>query len=269
MDYLEDRWEEIEIDNWDEFDRQVSRLPHRQWLFRGQSDASWEIKTSLYRLFEDAKKIINVSEISNRRFAKDVHEQLLIRRFMTNAHLYLRALPDKQSKLEWLALMQHYGAPTRMLDVSLSPHIACYFALEDGHEDAAIFAFNYKEIKDLDQGVGIKNKNTEIFKNHKGMRAFIHAHEPKFANERLLSQQGMFLVPSNNYQTFDDLLDDYGGGGNVCKKFIIKAKIRYEGIQRLKRMNITSSSMFPGIDGFCRSLKHQVYETTSSQKMFD
>ena len=265
-----DRWEEIEINTWDEFDTEIENQPHREWLYRGQSDAAWPIKTSLYRLFEDAQAIIKSHKGKARRFEKDEHENLLIRRFMANAHLFLTALPEKNDKLEWLSLMQHYGAPTRMLDVTLSPHIASYFALEHGHADFAIFAFNYKFLKLLDEeALDIDCKKSEIFNNHKKERSFILAHESKFANERLLSQQGLFLVPSTNYHTFDELLAEYGGHGEACKKFIINGNMRYEGIERLKQMNITSTSLFPGVDGFCRSLNHQIYENTSSQKLFD
>ena len=35
------------------------------------------------------------------------------------------------NRLEWLALMQHYGTPTRLLDFTRSPYVACYFALEE------------------------------------------------------------------------------------------------------------------------------------------
>ncbi|WP_318511741.1 FRG domain-containing protein [Photobacterium leiognathi] len=264
------KWEEIRIDSWEEFDTKIAKLPYRQWLYRGQNDAKWEIKTSLYRLFEDASETIKLSKNSQRKFAKDVHEELLIKKFITNAHLYLHTTPKLKDKLEWLSLMQHFGAPTRMLDVTLSPHIATYFALESGHGDAAIFAFNYSRIKELDESsLGLTNAKDEVFKNRKGSKSFIVAHESNFANERLLCQQGLFLVPSTNYHTFDELLDTYGDKGKVCKKFVIPARIRLEGIERLREMNITSSSLFPGIDGFCKSLKHQVYESTRLQRLFD
>ncbi|WP_155693235.1 FRG domain-containing protein [Aliivibrio fischeri] len=265
------KWDEIRIDSWKEFDDEIAKLPYRQWLYRGQSDTRWEIKTSLYRLFEDASETIKLSENSRQRqFAKDVHEKLLIKKFITNAHLYLPTTPILEDKLEWLSLMQHFGAPTRMLDVTLSPHIATYFALESGHGDAAIFSFNYSKIKELDTNtLGLKNAKNEVFKNRKEGNSFIVAHESNFANERLLCQQGLFLVPSTNYHTFDELLDTYGGEGEVCKKFVIPARIRLEGIERLREMNITSSSLFPGIDGFCKSLKHQVYESTKLQRLFD
>lgn len=263
-------WEEINVGTWSDFDKVISDLSYRKWVYRGQNNAAWPVKTSLYRLFEDSTEIIKLSSNKNRQFAKDSHEKLLIKKFKANAHLYLSSTPDEGDTLEWLSLMQHFGAPTRMLDVTLSPHIACYFALESGHEDAAIYAFNYARIKKIDSEISsVLNKKNQIFKNHKNAKSFIIAHESMFANERLLSQQGLFLVPSSNYHTFDELLDVYGAGGDVCKKIILNSRLRYEGVERLRGMNITSSTLFPGIDGFCKSLKHQVYENSNLQKIFE
>lgn len=44
--------------------------------------------------------------------------------------------------IEWLALMQHFGAPTRLLDFTQSPYVATYFAVEDATEDSVIWAVN-------------------------------------------------------------------------------------------------------------------------------
>ncbi len=137
MDYGDDLWETIKVEQWDKFDSHVEKLDYRDWLFRGQSDIGYELKSSLFRLFEDIQQIISQHKGKKRRFAKDTHEKLLIEQFQANAHLYLAALPPKKDLLEWLAIMQHYGAPTRMLDVTLSPHIAAYFVSDRGRTESA------------------------------------------------------------------------------------------------------------------------------------
>ena len=57
-------------------------------------------------------------------------ERRLVREFARKADLYLPAqdLPDPGDTLEWLSLMQHFGAPTRLLDWTVSLRVALYFA---------------------------------------------------------------------------------------------------------------------------------------------
>ena len=253
-------FEEIHLDSWGEFDNYVAKMDTREWVFRGHSDSSWKLESSLYRLFNDIQPIIEEFKGTREKFAKDAHEKLLIEQFQAHAHLYLNVLPDKNNKLEWLSIMQHFGAPTRMLDFTFSPHIASYFSMESGHGEFAIYALNHKKYTYQNEMVleDVKDFTKEIFDNRKSAESYLIAYESRMSNERLVAQQGLFIVPSTNYQTLEDILDYYELEEDRCKKFILSGSLRYEGIQRLKRMNITSATLFPGIDGFCRSLKFQI-----------
>jgi hypothetical protein len=266
-------WESITIKNWRHFEDLVEMLPYREWVFRGQYDCAWEIKSSLYRLFEDFQLIFHAFKNRSRRFAKNEHERHIIRNFQASAHLYINNVPtDEGDLLEWCSIMQHHGAPTRLIDVTFSPFIASYFALESGHNDCCVYAFKHNFFTEIDKKeFELENYHTLIFDNEedKAKEAFFVPYEPKRTNLRLMAQQGLFLVPSTNYQTFDDIVSVYQTNNDACIKYVIPAALRYEGIKFLRRLNITSSALFPGIDGFSKSLRNQVIDTAKHLKRLD
>ena len=84
--------------------------PSTPLWYRGQSDVTWVLLPRLARQPDGLKK-----------------ELALLARFKQNASLLLPAVP--RTDWEWLAIMQHFGAPTRLLDWTESPLVALYFAV--------------------------------------------------------------------------------------------------------------------------------------------
>lgn len=86
---------------WPHLRDELERLSQTQgWIFRGQRCASWGLKTSLERH-------------APRGSSLDIAEQRLLTEFKRRAHTYLaqQAIPENDDEGEWLALMQHFGAP--------------------------------------------------------------------------------------------------------------------------------------------------------------
>ena len=52
-----------------------------------------------------------------------VQEERIARIFQRKAHLFLTHIPERSDTFQWLALMQHHGAPTRSLDFTWSPYV--------------------------------------------------------------------------------------------------------------------------------------------------
>jgi len=150
-------------------------------------------------------------------------EKILIREFGRKAYLYLpeSELPAPGDTLEWLSLMRHHGAPTRLLDWSYSIFVAAFFALassERGHP-CYIWAIDTVWLNDRASATknGLeKNKNErdktgshfrEHFINPRDQKAFVSTETPMRLNKRLTMQRGVFLCPGKVEDRFVDNLN--------------------------------------------------------------
>ena len=124
---------ERRVASWRELHDLFDSGTYRSWAFRGQPDASWPLETPLARYLRRAG-------VQAEYWAPQ--EGRILRIFRRKAHLHLRATPDERDSFEWLALMQHHGAPTRLLDFTWSPFVATFYALSNPAYggDAAIWA---------------------------------------------------------------------------------------------------------------------------------
>ncbi|MEZ8065101.1 MULTISPECIES: FRG domain-containing protein [Vibrio] len=247
------------IKSWAEFDRLVTRKNYRKWLFRGQSNYEWPLQSSLHRCFDDSERIHHIADVSKKVESHYEHEQVMLDKFRCHAHLYLKNLPDEDDTLSWLCLMQHYGAPTRLLDFTFSPYVALYFALESDVSDAAVYLVNHDALikDDIDTFDGEPERAYQtLFEDETGIEC-LFSFEPKFSNERLLAQQGLLLAPNNLEYIHERILLNYSYSENDFVKIRIPEKLRYSGLRKLNQMNINAANIYPGLEGFCRSLSKQ------------
>lgn len=106
--------------------------------FRGQSAQYASVTTSLerhVRTTEDLERArARLQENGDEYISKDPYASLAtiegynLYTFKRRARNLLTDLPSEDDYAEWFSLMQHYGAPTRLLDVSKSIFVALYFA---------------------------------------------------------------------------------------------------------------------------------------------
>lgn len=135
LDNFERFIEESVVENWEGVQSWIDPIPE-PWCFRGHGDSTWHLDPSLDRAsvrkihFPIGVKISGEEKASLRLSARE-EEASLILKFKQQAHHYLSKLPADGKILDWLALMQHFGAPTRLLDWTASPFVALYFATRD------------------------------------------------------------------------------------------------------------------------------------------
>jgi hypothetical protein len=247
------------FDSWDEFIDVITGPAYQFWAFRGHADESWPIHSTLARYFQDFK--INPN-------AWAYMEEVIIRRFKRKAHLFLSHVPDWEDDFQWIALMQHHGAPTRMVDLTWSPYVAAFFALERATKDAAVWALNPARIG---HGADQKDERGEILFPRMAIwengafnkyllcasTPFVVVGEPKIMNMRLIAQAGTFIMPSTLDQPIENILSSYSDTQVV--KFVLSNKgVRDRGMSELFHMNISAATLFPGLDGMARSLAYEL-----------
>jgi hypothetical protein len=197
----------------------------------------------------------------------------LLRRFQRQCHHYTMQVADERNILEWLALMQHYKAPTRLLDWTFSFFVSLYFAVEYADSACAIWALDRSVLTDrmksnfpqewtligdggADPNVRYRDTFEFVFQSKKPLVVPVN---PFKLNERLVIQQGTFLCPGDVSKSFEDNLTELAD--RSFEKKLIKLEIaddsslRKEILSELHRMNMNRATLFPGLDGFGESLR--------------
>ena len=235
---------------------------------------TWLLQTSLERLL-----ISPVVEA----------ERYQLTAFQRRAHHHVRDCPEPEDYLEWLALMQHHGAPTRLLDCTRSPYVALFFALErpsDSQGQACVWAIDIDACKRsameilapllLNTDAAVSLGKPDVFRP-----AFMREHDnasqpsvlcvapiqPFRMNERLTIQQGLFLCPAQVTMGFEENLQAMSLKGTKIEKLIFPSALREDILAELNKMNINRASLFPGIDGFAQSLAVNVQIATHKGKL--
>lgn len=257
---------EVKINYIEDLIEQLNSLPNH-FIYRGHANAEWVLQSSLERIIgtkwsaEEAKKF----------------EEFSLLNFKPKFHLYdhENIIPD--SKLAWLSIMQHYGVPTRLLDFTESPYVALYFALEayDPHSrnDLAVFALDYTGIMDRSiehissKDQAFKETRSSIYEKQDGIFETVVDRfsydiawiaEPKQLNARLDRQAGSFLISGNRGLRIQEVLDSETYANEFMSKFIINCQLYKNIFDLLRKMNITSKSLYGDLDGLARSIRMQM-----------
>lgn len=125
------------LTNWGEFQTVLdTHFRERKWMFRGHGRSDWLLQTSLERAaVRTVKGPGDPPLIGPLAMMPHELELNLLLQFQRRAHHYISNPPRDTEVVDWLALMQHHGVPTRLLDWTFSPYVALYFAVENSTRD--------------------------------------------------------------------------------------------------------------------------------------
>lgn len=261
---------EIKLSTMADIIRYLNELPNN-FIYRGQSDASWGLDSTLERLLGS-----NWTKENARKF-----EDRSISVFKSKYHIYKNLEHSPTSKLSWLSVMQHYGTPTRLIDFSESPYIALYFALESysplSDKDFSIFAIDYSAIMEKSI-LHIKHKDSKFSETRNSISEYpdkifedvvdrfsydvLWITEPLELNARIDRQSGTFLLSGNREKTIDSILKS--GMYNECclQKIIIDKGLFKHCYALLRKMGINSKSIYGDLAGLAKSIKMELQTYT-------
>jgi hypothetical protein len=235
----------------DAYNAKIDRI-RSPYIYRGLSNFAYELKSSLNRLGGNYPSL----------------EFHLLRNFKKYSHQ-----PDaiNNTDWDWLALAQHHGLPTRLLDWTYSPYVALHFVtaeLDKFDRDGIIWALKYEALgeylpdklnKELCR-VGSNSFTSAMLSNvyrslgelSNEKNAFTVAFESPSLDNRIVNQFAIFTFMSHAESMLDEWLEDKP---DLYFRIHIPAGMKWEIRDKLDQVNINERVLFPGFDGLSKWLK--------------
>lgn len=219
-------------------------------FFRGERRNDYQLIPKIGRITKAPASPPNGKLVLELRYPIEVvGEPEILERFKASARPYLTVIPE--SNWDWLALAQHHGLPTRLLDWTTNPLVALYFAVcetvgnewlkheqlsNENYDGAAAFYLMRVKHSPLDVKTANLFKSTGLFfSNH--------------ITPRISSQGGLFSIQEHPHIPLK-----FGR----TTKFEIPFEVRNELKKQLALFGVTHGFIYPGLDGITKDLQERL-----------
>lgn len=237
-----------ECTSWQEFQAWASamRRDKKVVFFRGHGSNGFHLETTLQRL-------------GRNRLERYVEETL--HQFRVHAEAALNVRIDTSNGDDYamlLGLAQHFGLPTPLLDWTASPYVAAFFAFSDALE-------NKKDRPQVEK-VRVLGLTEDFIRGQETPSVVLSFFKPYVSplsmsfrnNPRLYAQQGSFTVTNHINMEHVIRQSEIASGRQQLFAADLPVNLAVEVLQDLKYMGISGATLFPGLDGVTRMLKHEM-----------
>lgn len=256
----------VNLNSWEEFEGNVFamyELLHPKsaeatgyvspLLFRGHSNASWLLETTLERA---TGKFFKADEYYNVMLSVLPTIQSFTEKTWDLPHPYPNDddIPRPPFGYEFMAYLRHHGFPSPLLDWSRSPYIAAFFAFQSAElhsrdENVAIYVF----VEYLAAGKsGMPSEATII-----GCGPNVTTHKRHFNQQseyticRKVKENGV------HYCNHEEAFARNDGSHDLLFKYVLPRSERDKVLEKLHMMNITAYSLYGSEDSLISTLAYQ------------
>jgi FRG domain-containing protein len=206
----------------------VNKLPSDDyvggWFYRGQADATWDIEPKAHRTPHN----------EGNKFT------FKFKMWLKQAHKYPEI--EYENELEAMAIAQHHGFATKLLDWSSNILTAAFFACNSNFDkDGKIYIYFPKQYAYCEEGVLVPGGEPEN----------VVGYQPKGVAKRLQAQSGYFTYHKEPEFKIENTYFE-PGGHDTLYEYLIPAEVKTSIIFMLDRLSINYKTLFPDLDGLSK-----------------